>query len=111
MKQSALLCLAVFAALLVLTAGAAGQELASLAGVVTDETGAVIPDANVQLLDTKTNATYAAKTNSVGAYTFVKLLPGPGYRLTVSREGFEELTISDIYIAVGQRTPRMRSSA
>jgi Carboxypeptidase regulatory-like domain len=101
MKQTALAALAVSLAFLLLTIGAAGQELASLTGVVTDSTGAVIPDARVQLVDTKTNASYEAKTNSVGAYTFVKLLPGPGYQLTVTREGFEVLTISDIYIAVG----------
>src|SRR4051794_16230254 len=76
------------------------QELASLAGVVTDKTGAVIPDGDVKLLDTKTNANYSAKTNSVGAYTFVKLLPGPGYKLVLSKDGFESLTISDIYIGV-----------
>ena len=77
------------------------QELASLTGVVADKTGAVISDADVRLTDTKTNATYNTKTNSVGAYTFVKLLPGPGYRLVFTKDGFESLTVSDVYIGVG----------
>ena len=77
------------------------QELASLTGVVADKTGAVIPDADVRLTDTKTNASYNTKSNSVGAYTFVKLLPGSGYKLVFTKDGFESLTISDIYIAVG----------
>jgi Carboxypeptidase regulatory-like domain len=79
----------------------AAQEVASLTGVVTDKTGALLIDASVKLVDTKTNATYDTKTNSAGAYTFPKVLPGPGYKLTISREGFASLTISDIYLAVG----------
>ncbi len=77
------------------------QELASVTGVVADKTGAVIPDTDVRLTDTKTNASYNTKTNSVGAYTFVKVLPGPGYKLDFSKDGFESLTISDVYVAVG----------
>ena len=77
------------------------QEVASLTGIVTDKTDAVIPDANVKLEDTRTNSSYEAKTNALGAYTFVKLLPGPGYRLVVTKDGFESLTISNIYIGVG----------
>ena len=78
-----------------------GQEVASLTGVVTDKTGAVVADAVVTLIDTKTNSTYETKTNSVGAYTFPKVLPGPAYRLTFSKTGFSSLAISDIYLAVG----------
>ena len=79
----------------------AAQELASLTGVVTDNTGAVIPDVDVKVQDTKTNASYETKTNSVGAYTFAKLLPGPGYKLTFSKDGFDVLTVSKVYIGVG----------
>src|SRR5262249_38586231 len=56
---------------------------------------------SVRLTDTKTNASYETQTNSLGAYTFVKLLPGPGYRLVLTKDGFESVTISDIYIGVG----------
>lgn len=77
------------------------QELSSLSGVVTDNTGAVISAADVKLLDTKTNANYETKTNSVGGYTFVKLMPGPGYKLTVSKDGFESFAVSNIYVGVG----------
>lgn len=77
------------------------QEVASLTGVVTDKTGAVLADATVRLVDTKTNANYDTKTNSVGGYTFPKVLPGPGYKLTFSKEGFASVTVADIYLAVG----------
>ena len=77
------------------------QDVASLTGVVTDATGAVVPDVDVKLVDTKTNATFETKTNALGAYQFLKLLPGPGYKLTLSKQGFSTLTVPDIYLATG----------
>lgn len=85
----------------VLVNTAVAQELASMAGVITDKTGAVVPEVSVKLVDTRTNASYETKTNSVGAYTLVKLLPGPGYKVTFSKDGFETVSVSDIYIGVG----------
>ena len=76
------------------------QEVASLTGVVTDKTGAVVSDAAVKLVDTKTNAGFETKTNEVGAYTFTKLLPGPGYKLTVSKDGFQTFNVDNIYLGV-----------
>ena len=78
----------------------AAQDVASLTGVVTDSSGAVVPDVNVQLVDTKTNARFETKTNSVGAYIFPKVLPGPGYQLNLSKEGFASQTIRNIYLGV-----------
>ncbi len=80
---------------------ASGQDVASLTGIVTDKSGAVLSDASVTLVDTRTNAKYETKTNSVGAFTFPKVLPGPGYKVTFGKDGFASLTVSDIYLAVG----------
>lgn len=76
------------------------QDVASLTGVVTDSSGAVVSDAAVKVLDTKTNTSYEAKTNSLGAYSINRLQPGPGYLITVSKEGFETVKIADVYLAV-----------
>ena len=76
------------------------QDVASLTGEVTDKSGAVVPDVAVKLVDTKTNTAYETKTNSIGAYTFSRVLPGPGYSLTFSKEGFASTTIGAIYLAV-----------
>jgi hypothetical protein len=76
------------------------QEVASLTGVVTDSTGAVLVGVTVKLVDTKTNASYQTQTNAVGAYTFTKLLPGPGYKLIVSKDGFQSQNIDNIYLGV-----------
>ena len=100
MKRTLLLTLAIFCLMLSLPALLHGQEVASLTGVVTDKTGAVIPDVNVKLVDTKTNATHETKTNSVGAYTFSRILPGPGYKLVFTKEGFDTSEVANVYLAV-----------
>jgi len=95
------LVLAVLAAFVSISTLAFAQDVASLTGVVTDQTGAVVSGASVKLVDTKTNVAYAAQTNELGAYTITKLLPGPGYKLTVSKEGFQSQVIDNIYVGVG----------
>ena len=77
------------------------QEVASLTGVVTDPTGAVVGGASVKVVDTKTNVTYQTETSGVGSYTFTNLLPGPGYKLTISKTGFRTITVENIYLGVG----------
>jgi len=90
----------VFALFLNLPALLNAQEVASLTGVVTDASGAVVSDVDVKLLDTKTNTSYQTKTNSVGAYLFTQLAPGPAYRVSFSKQGFDTTAISDVYLAV-----------
>jgi Carboxypeptidase regulatory-like domain len=76
------------------------QNVASMTGVVTDTTGAIIPGADVTLVNTTTNTTYHATTNSSGSYTLTNVTPGPGYKATFSLKGFEPLIIADIYLTV-----------
>ena len=90
----------VLALLAAMPTPAGAQDVASLTGIVTDISGAVIADADVQLVDTKTNTTYNTKTNDAGAYFFPRLLPGPGYTVTASKQGFDTMVVSDIYLAV-----------
>jgi hypothetical protein len=78
----------------------AAQDVASLKGVVTDASGAVMPDVTVKLTDTKTNTNYETTTNSVGAYEFLKVLPGPGYNVVFVKEGFDAVSVSGMYLAV-----------
>jgi len=78
----------------------AAQDVASLTGVITDTTGAVVADASVKVVDTRTNTAYEARTNTLGSYLFNRLQPGPGYQITVSKEGFESVKLSDVYLAV-----------
>src|ERR1700678_3771213 len=73
------------------------QDVASLTGQVTDTSGAVIPGVNVLLVNTTTNATFKAVTNGAGEYTMSSVPPGPGYKLTFTREGFKSAVINDLY--------------
>jgi len=76
------------------------QDMASITGLVTDTSGAVIPGANVELVNTTTNSAYKAVTNEVGEYTIANVNPGPGYKLTFSRDGFQSVVISGVYLNV-----------
>lgn len=60
---------------------------ASLNGVVTDPTGAIIPSANVQVTNTATGVKKEAVSDAQGRFLFSFLLPGT-YQLDVTATGF-----------------------
>ena len=76
------------------------QDVASITGVVTDPTGAVIPGVSVTLINPATSVTYTAVTNAVGSYSMINVAPGPGYKISFSREGFHPAIITDVYLNV-----------
>jgi len=61
----------------------------ALAGVVIDRTGAVVPDAEVEIRDNSKSTTQSTKTDRDGVYRFSFLAPGR-YSLTVTHVGFRE---------------------
>lgn len=76
------------AALFCLAALSFGQSnLATVTGVVTDESGGVIPGATVMVRNTGTNDTRELSTNEAGNYTVTSLIPG-NYEVTVQSDGF-----------------------
>jgi hypothetical protein len=77
------------------------QDAAAVTGVVTDQSGAVIPGATVALMSTATGKIYKAVSGDNGAYTISNVPPGPSYKETVSRDGFETTVLSGIYMNVG----------
>lgn len=77
-----------------------GQEVGGLTGIVSDATGAVVTDAALKLVDTRTEVVYTTKSGPDGTYRFPKLSPGPGYTLTVSKDGFQSVSITGLYIPV-----------
>jgi hypothetical protein len=62
-----------------------------ISGVVTDPTGAVIPNASVALKNVDTGSTQSATTNSQGSYRFALLSPG-NYSVSASATGFQPVT-------------------
>ena len=71
-----------------------------MTGEVTDTSGASIPGAQVELVNTATSATYKAVSNGSGSYTLANLPPGPGYKATFTAKGFRPEVISGIYLNV-----------
>lgn len=80
---------------LLLTVSAVAQfsQRGSIGGVVTDASGAVVPQASVTLLDVQRNQTTKQTTNAAGRYEFSQLLPGT-YTVSIEAAGFNK-TVSD----------------
>ncbi|HEV2222818.1 MAG TPA: carboxypeptidase regulatory-like domain-containing protein, partial [Candidatus Acidoferrales bacterium] len=62
--------------------------LGGLSGVVTDATGAVIPNAQVQIMNTATGVANSTTTDNQGRYEFDDLAAG-NYRLQIQANGFQ----------------------
>ncbi len=93
-------CFAVVA-LLLLAVGLQAQSVhGSLAGVVTDSTGAVIAGAKVTIVNSATNSTYNAVTTSVGLYRFEDAALGT-YTVTVSATGFKTTVTKNVLVQIG----------
>jgi hypothetical protein len=97
-------CFLILVALACLLAGtsAPGQVSTSLGGTITDATGAVVPNAQVQIKNEDTGQTVTVRTNSTGQYQ-VPNLPVGNYEITVTIAGFAVLT-RKATTGVGQAT-------
>jgi Carboxypeptidase regulatory-like domain len=59
----------------------------SLTGTVTDASEAVLPNAQITVLETQTGVSQSQTTDSAGIYRFPALLPG-SYKVTITATGF-----------------------
>lgn len=75
---------------------------ASVAGTVTDTTGAVIPGASVVLLNVERGSEHEVSTNEAGNYAYPDITPGT-YSVRVSSDGFQTREVTDLQVQVGQR--------
>jgi len=78
-----------------------GQIAASIAGMVTDSSGAPVASATVTAKNTETGAVRTAITDDAGRYQIVSLAIGP-YEVSVSKSGFQEAIRAGIRLVVGQ---------
>ncbi len=85
------------------TLAAYGQtDTAAIVGTVADQSGAVVPDAVVTLINVGTNAKTVAKTNADGNYIATPLKIG-NYTVGVEAQGFKSITRTGIVLNVQDR--------
>jgi hypothetical protein len=78
-----------------------GQSVhGTLAGTVADSTGAVIGDAKVDIVNTRTAATYTASTTSAGFFRFEDVALGE-YVVTVTAKGFKTSVTKGVLVQIG----------
>ena len=77
--------------LMLLPHHAGAQEFrATISGAITDATGAVIPDAKIEVRENSTGTVSSTVSNASGQYVVPFLLPG-NYTITVTAKGFQTL--------------------
>ncbi|MBI1356178.1 MAG: hypothetical protein GC160_17695 [Acidobacteria bacterium] len=86
---------------LVAAIAAFGQSQGTIQGVVTDDSAAVIPGAEVTLTNLDTGVARTTQSNQVGFYSVPGLNPGP-YKATATAEGFAPTELSNLRLEVGQ---------
>src|SRR5271154_3568652 len=77
-------------------------DTATVAGRVTDKTGATVPMADVTVTNMETNFVYHAKSAANGEWTISPVHIGT-YRLAISAAGFSQAVAGPFTLSVGQR--------
>ena len=67
-------------------------NMASITGIVTDSSGAVVPDTTVVITKQDTNVAYRTVTNAEGVYVIPSLTPGH-YRAQFEASGFKQKVV------------------
>ncbi|HEY7784104.1 MAG TPA: TonB-dependent receptor, partial [Pyrinomonadaceae bacterium] len=70
-------------------------------GTVSDENGAAVPAASVEIKNLETNATRTLETDEQGRFTALSL-PSGKYNLTITKSGFAILVVENATLTVGQ---------
>jgi len=76
-------------------------QTGSIAGTVSDASGAVVQGADVTVRNTATNESHKATSSATGAYALTNLPVGP-YEITVQKEGFKLFRQSTTELTVAQ---------
>jgi len=85
--------------LFLLLAALSYGQTTSISGVVTDPSGAVLPNANITVTNTQTGLSRTDTSDSQGRFTIPQLPPGV-YSLKATAPGFAEMTINNVELQV-----------
>jgi outer membrane receptor for ferrienterochelin and colicin len=93
----------VLAAALGLAVGASAQTVTTgaISGLVSDESGGVLPGASVVAVHAPTGTQYTGVTDADGRFALLNVRAGGPYGVTVSLSGFKEQKQSDVSVALG----------
>src|ERR1035437_97685 len=103
MRQTSLIVLSLLA-LLVVVAGPAfpqGAGSATIAGTLTDPSGAFVPGASVTIRSADTSIERKIETNESGIYSAPFLPPGH-YEVRAGKSGFATVLRKDLTLQLGQ---------
>ncbi len=78
----------------------AQQTTATLTGIVTDSSGAPVPNVKVKATSTRTNAVRETTTNEAGSYSLPFLAAGE-YNIDTTKEGFQSGKVTGLTLQVG----------
>ena len=84
-----------------LSAALAQISTGSIAGVVEDASGAVVPNAEIAIKQTATGESRASRSNTNGEFNVPFLQPG-GYTVTATAGGFKTKSLAGITLRVDQ---------
>jgi outer membrane receptor for ferrienterochelin and colicin len=76
--------------------------MGAISGVVYDQSGAVVPGAQVVLSNPDKGITRTLVTTDAGVFSAPSLVPSSGYNLTVTMAGFAKWEAKDFGVLVGQ---------
>lgn len=79
--------------------GALAQANSNITGIVTDQTGAIVPGATITLSDTATGTEKATVSSDTGLYEIAGLNPS-AYNMKVSVKGFHTFEKKGIVVNV-----------
>ena len=75
----------------------------SIAGTITDTSGAVVPGATVTITSKERNTTDVVETNESGLYVKDRLLPGT-YEVKIEKQGFKAGLVTSLVVNVDRQT-------
>lgn len=87
---------------MILAAGACWAQEGSIAGVVTDTSGANVPNATVTVTSNQQGFVRTATTNASGDY-LVPGLPAGTYNVEVKAPGFQQFLVKDLVLRVAEK--------
>ena len=82
--------------------GCAQVNTSSFAGVVTDESGSVIPRAQITVTQLSTGLERQTQSGENGEYVLPQLPPG-SYEIAAKATGFQTAVVKDLVLAIAQR--------